>query len=377
MCPHLPLGQWIFLEGMASTSGEPDLYRLASIGHGYVETVSSCDDSNVTGHLCLTRRRQLDVFGLHQYPTQTHPGPRRYKSAGTSTPLFSSSRGHQLICKFHSAVISFFLMVDLMRALYTGSAATVASSFKDVPLASRDISIAYIRTKLITQLQPMPPTPSSDENLLILLVILNEIIVYASLCPQKHIRIRAHNADESMSSRSGSSDDSFTPLSHGNEILRARKCLIRVLDAWITAYQMSNGPERLALYNYCKLYVTFPEVHLLPIAAGFGKDGVRKTNPEGNTFHFYDMDDQLVAETSHYAWLILENITASQGFLPVWCPVVTFSAALVIWMCTQVQGKFEKARGSLMVMRLFKSELERMPWLCAADMAEFLEQLAA
>lgn len=25
---------------MASTSGEPDLFRLANIGHGYVETVS-------------------------------------------------------------------------------------------------------------------------------------------------------------------------------------------------------------------------------------------------------------------------------------------------------------------------------------------------
>jgi hypothetical protein len=45
-------------------------------------------------------------------------------------------------------------------------------------------------------------------------------------------------------------------------------------------------------------------------------------------------------------------------------------------MCTQVQGKFEKARGSLMVLRLLKTELERMPWLCANDMAEVLELLA-
>ena len=362
---------------MASTSGEPDLYRLANIGHGYVETVSSYLDSEVTGRQFLTHRRQLDVFGLRPCLTQTHPGRRRSKSAGMSTPFFSNIGGVVLITQIYSAVISFFLMVDLMRSLHTGSTATVASSFNDVPLASRDVSIAYIRTKLITQLQPMPPTPSSDENLLILLVILNEIIVYASLCPQRHIRIRDYNADESMSSRSGSSDDSFTPLSHGNEILRARKSLIRVLDGWSAAYQMSNGPERLALYNYCKLYVTFPELHLLPRAAGFTKDEVRKPTSEANTFQFDDMDDQLIAETSHYAWLILENITASKGFLPVWCPVVTFSAALVIWLCTQVQGRFEKARGSLMVMRLFKSELERMPWLCAPDMAEFLEHLAA
>jgi hypothetical protein len=33
--------QWIFLEGMGCTSGEPDIYRLANIGHGYVETVSA------------------------------------------------------------------------------------------------------------------------------------------------------------------------------------------------------------------------------------------------------------------------------------------------------------------------------------------------
>ena len=263
-----------------------------------------------------------------------------------------------------------------MRSLYTGSAPTVASSFKDVPIVPQYISIAYIRTKLITQLQPMPPASNTDENFLILLVILNEIIVYASLCPRKHIRLSERSMHESMSSRSSSSEDSFTPLSHGNEILRARKCLIRVLDAWIAAYQPSNGPERILLYNFCRLYVTFPELHLLPVAAGFGKNGVHAPNPGANTAQFLDMDEQLVAEASHYAWLLLENITACKGFLPVWCPITTFSAALVIWMCTQVQGKFVKARGSLMVLRLFKTELERMPWLCANDMAEFLELLA-
>lgn len=268
-------------------------------------------------------------------------------------------------------------MVDLIRSLYTGSSPTVASSFKDVPLASREISIAYIRTKLITQLQPMPVTSSSDESFLILLVILNEIIIYTSLCPRKHIRFHEQGAEEYLSSRSGSSEDSFTPLSHGNEILRARKSLIRVLDSWLAAYQVSNGPERILLFNFCKLYVTFPELHLLCTAAGFGKDGVHKPNPEAKTVQFVDMDEQLVAEASHYAWSILENITACKGFLPVWCPIVTLSAALVIWMCTQVQGKFQKARGSLMVLRLFKTELERMGWMCATDMAEFLEQLAA
>lgn len=267
-------------------------------------------------------------------------------------------------------------MVDLMRSLYTGSAPTLASSFKDIPLAARDVSIAYIRTKLITQLLPMPPTSSTDENFLILLVILNEVIVYTTLSPGNHLRMNECHTEGSVNSRFGSSEDAFTPLSHGNEILRARKSLIRVLDAWIAAYQVSNGPERLLLYHFCKLYVTFPELHLLPAAAGFKRDGVHTPNPEANTVQFLDMDDQLVAEVSHYAWLILENITACKGFLPVWCPIATFSAALVIWMCTQVQGKFQKARGSLMVLRLFKAELDRMPWLCAADMAEFLEQLA-
>ena len=37
----LTSNQWIFLEGMGCTSGEPDIYRLANIGHGYVETVSA------------------------------------------------------------------------------------------------------------------------------------------------------------------------------------------------------------------------------------------------------------------------------------------------------------------------------------------------
>jgi hypothetical protein len=268
-------------------------------------------------------------------------------------------------------------MVDLMRSLYTNSAPTVASSFKDVPLASRDVSITYIRTKLITQLLPMPPTSSADENFLILLVILNEIIVYTTLCPRKHVRINDSSVEGSVSSRSGSSEDSFTPLSHGNEILRARKSLSRVLDAWIAAYELSNGPERLLVYNFSKLYVSFPELHLLPVAAGFGRDGVHTPDPEATTVQFLDMDEQLVAEISHYAWLILENTTACKGFRPIWCPIVTFSAALVIWMCTQVQGKFQKARGSLVVLRLFKTELERMPWLCAADMAQFLEQLVA
>lgn len=264
-----------------------------------------------------------------------------------------------------------------MRSLYTGSAPTVAAWFKDVPIASQDVSIAYIRTKLITQLLPMPMTPSADENFLILLVILNEIIVYTTLCPRKHIHINENSTEGYSSSRSRSSDDSFTPLSHANEILRARKSLSRVLDSWKSAYRLSNGPERFLLFNFCKLYVTFPDLNLLPTAAGFSRDGIHTPNPEATTVEFLEMDEHLVAEISHYAWLMLENVTACKGFIPVWCPIATFSAALVIWMCTQVQGKFQKARGSLMVLRLFKTELERMSWLCAADMAEFLEQLAA
>lgn len=208
-------------------------------------------------------------------------------------------------------------MNDLLRSLYTGSTPTVASSFKDVPLASRDVSIAYVRTKLIAQLQPMPPTSSADENFLILLLILNEIIVYTTLCPHKHIRISEYNPEEPTSSRSGSSEDLFTPLSHGNEILRARKSLTRVLDAWIAAYQMSNGPERLLLYNFCKLYVIFPELHLLPAAAGFGKDGVHTPNPDTKTVQFPGMNDHFVAEVSKCAWLILENISVSLlGIIP-------------------------------------------------------------
>lgn len=43
-CLHSSLRQWMYLEGMASTSGEPDIFRLANIGHGYVETVCHCID---------------------------------------------------------------------------------------------------------------------------------------------------------------------------------------------------------------------------------------------------------------------------------------------------------------------------------------------
>ena len=267
-------------------------------------------------------------------------------------------------------------MVDIVRALHSGTAPTVASVFKDVPLLKR-WSISYIRTVFIGELQPLPATNSSDESFLILLVILHELTIYSSLHRTVHIRFGQPGNEEAGVLPLQPDEDQFVPFSHANEMLRARKSLLRILDAWGQSYTSINGPERLALYYFCRLYLTFPELHFLPTAAGCQSVGVGRSYAHANPVQFYNMNENTITNSSHYAWLVLENVSRRKGFLPSWCPIITFYGALVVWMCIHVQEKFERPRSSRMVLRLFKAELDKMTWLCCADMAEHLEKLAS
>ena len=264
-----------------------------------------------------------------------------------------------------------------MRALHCGTTVTVASSFKDIPLVSSNLSIAYIRTALIGELQPLPEDVSSDGSFLILLVILNEIIIYSSLRRREHIPLDGDNIGPRRASSNEPKGDQFEPLSSANEALRAQRALVRVLDAWSRSYLVPNGPDRSSLFYFCKLYLAFPELHLLPAWIGYQDENSEGVHRSRNVSELRNMNESIISESSHYAWLILENISRCDSFRPIWCPIVTFYAALVIWMCIRLQGNFQKSHGSLIVLRLFKAEFEKMPWLCCTEMSEFLEVLIA
>ena len=169
----------------------------------------------------------------------------------------------------------------------------------------------------------------------------------------------------------------FVPLSPHTELDRMQNLLSTGLDRWHTSFHTFVAPEILALYHYCRLYLSCSELALLPRLAGYQTYASPPSHPSlPNPTNDIRTSDQSMRQ----AWLVLDNAASrsrsSDGLCPVWLPIVVFHGALVIWagISLGTVGDSDKY-GSTRVLLAFKAELEGIAWPCCVEMVATLRRL--
>ena len=214
----------------------------------------------------------------------------------------------------------------------------------------------------------VPNLKSESQPLLLLLAILSDSIAIqrslSGLCRLGSSCSKAHPNTRYAPSP-------YHVLSPSTEFRRMKDQLSSALDKWKEIFGRGTGGNELALFHFCRLYLSCDELSTLPQLANYAPTVQREgTYNAGGSVA---IGDQAVA----HAWAILENVdTNDQSTIcPIWSPIVVFYGALAIWARTQQQEGQSTRFGSPKQVLAFKIELERMPWPCCGEMASTLDRL--
>ena len=167
-----------------------------------------------------------------------------------------------------------------------------------------------------------------------------------------------------------------TVLSPLSEYRRMFEQLSGALEKWETTFQAVVCPNDIALYFFCRLYLTCPQLSVLPRLAGFSPavhaTGMQK---EGDDVDPISIPDESVK----YAWAVLDKLegtsAAGQFACPVWCPYIVFMSGLVVWASTRRQDNQTVKPSSMKQLLAFKIELDKMTWPCCQEMSLTLNGL--
>ena len=208
-----------------------------------------------------------------------------------------------------------------------------------------------------------------DAILLLIAVLSDSICLRRSLGPMV---LTAHSvvADQYK-------HNPYLPLSPHTEFGRMQRLLSGALDRWQREFQLIVSTEVMALYHYCRLYLSCPKISYLSQLASYKPSIATASLPEsttgGNTIGVSD-------ESISYSWLVLDSSAArskqSDSLCPAWLPIVVFHASLVVWAKLSIsEGSRNGTYGSTKILLAFKAELEKLEWPCCVEMMATLDRL--
>ena len=206
---------------------------------------------------------------------------------------------------------------------------------------------------------------SPNDAFVLLLAILSDC-----LCLQQSLGQIAPNAPTAVKKNTR---NPFSLLSPYAELARMRNALSSALDRWHSVFSVAMKPEILALFHYCRLYLSCFQLLDLPRLAGYKLVSPGRSSTRGPS---------ITIESVSQAWLVLDNAAAryqassSQSLCPAWLPIIVFHAGLVLWARQKYGNDNENhAYGSTKILLLFRMELEQMTWPCCKGMAATLDRL--
>lgn len=269
------------------------------------------------------------------------------------------------------AFVWFLWLVDILYGLHSDLAVSSFSTreiWTKMPSSGpefQEIYNAFLEdrgTQSITFSSPL----SQDDAVLVLMAMLSDLL-YIRRSIGQHAR---HTDPANKTVRNF--HNPFVPLSPHTEIYRMQNIISSTLDRWYSTFNTLSSPGMMALYYYCRLYLSFSQILVLPHIVGYR--GIKS-----------DMGlDSLTAISDHtvqHAWRILDDAAArpkSDLLCPLWLPIIVFHASLVVWAKQQFgTTQHPNGYGSNRILLPFKVELEGMPWPCCKEMTETLERLIA
>ncbi|KAI0131928.1 hypothetical protein BJ170DRAFT_224462 [Xylariales sp. AK1849] len=306
-------------------------------------------------------------------------------------------------------IMSFYFMIDLLRAITLNTATSFQASDMQIP-SSNGVPLDKVYEHLVLDSEPLTQDLSPDDYLLILLMIIAEtlqlqrrlgpLIDWDSICHAEKAPTDLGRKGEEYDT-TGSTfvySNPYVPNSASGEYLRISHLLSAALTLWTSAcMEMVSGklsprkgesraaprvdPSTLLLVYFCRLLLAGGShiLSLIPMV-GFCARGNFKV-PQ----HLDPADIPVINDDAlRLAWLILDNIEPklpddSPKWYALWCPIVCFTAALTVWASLQTKwsakGTDHMGLAGSKTLRLFEFELRDMPWPCSAVMADILAEL--
>jgi len=272
--------------------------------------------------------------------------------------------------------VSYLLLTDVISALHcdaTPNFSTTELSIK-MPLSSHRFRTIYA---LIHSHVSLPTdVRSKEDGLLLLTALLNDIIYMQRCYPTDTVPSVGHTA--SISSSNAPLRNPYAPLSSLSERSRLNAALNAALDRWKEIFQPTTEKVILALFYFCKLQVTCPDIWELPRLAGYMTclDSINNPSPPsrdgGRRIEIPD-------EAIDFAWLVLDScnmeLETLGNKLAIWLPVILFHSALVIWQRLRFRSPADTKYGTLKILSMFKNEIAQLPWACCAKMQTTLGRL--
>ena len=258
------------------------------------------------------------------------------------------------------------MLIDVVRALHFDVVPTTAWALRDIPIDKQgEYSLGNLQTATFGQSSDSPLAQHNDP-LLLLLLLLNQILIWAVITPPV-----GHQRQTPAASR-----PKITTLTVDEECKRTRQKIDQALKDWSEAHLAIASHEVRALYYFAQLHLLMPHLQSLVVQARYKPRCLHKNSasesigPKAQTYH----DSIVSVQALHFAWLLLHSVATTQDKTFVWLPIITFMTALCVWRCLDDQGT-SKSHGPEGVLRIVSSELEKMPWPCCKSMIECLENI--
>ncbi|MCJ1472613.1 hypothetical protein MMC13_001262 [Lambiella insularis] len=308
----------------------------------------------------IARRIHLHDFGA-QSDALTAPPVR---SIGVRSPT-------------RSLLMSYLFFVDVIHAVHFNTTAQFSSSelFIAMPASHHDFHDIY--SALVLGEHPLPLVMTDQEDaVLILAAIISDIMTIHRAFERIHLQSPNDSALwPSVDKNTHWLTGSFVPFSASNEYQRMLSQISNILNRWSERFKERMHQDVMALFYFCRMYSSCPHLLRLPRISGYepaADPSAYLSRPEGQ-------DDTVSEGAIRYAWLVLENINVTgdgpRVACPIWLPVVTFLAALVVWRSLKSSSLVKPGFGTLKVLGVFRAELEQMPWSCCTQMVKTLVKL--
>ena len=267
---------------------------------------------------------------------------------------------------FIRAIVAYFLMLDLLRSIHFGQPSTLCSS---------DSLIAFSLEK---------PTGSSsisqgatnehpNEALHHLLAVLGQIHTL-SMVITPLFAAPAQYAEAETPNKTPPS----VPFSPSSELTRMRIAIDKYLEIWRETYLGHVESDLGALYYFCKLYRSLPQLQDLVDFSGYA--------PRVRAQSAWDQPrkiDGVIAELTknkasvQYAWKVLDNVSGMSRPSPwsIWVPMVLFYSGLVVWASIAIEAGAQSSTTSFRVLELFQTQLTSLHLPCCREMCSVIDRL--
>ena len=272
-------------------------------------------------------------------------------------------------------------LADVLQALHSGTSlnflsselwTTLPSSQQNFQQNFQQVYRTFLQSEdnVSTQNAAIFLDSNSQEDAILLLVA----VLSDSICVRRSLGQIVLMADSADAGRHN--HNPYVPLSPHTELDRMQDFLSRALDQWQRTFRSIVSAEAMALYHYCRLYLSCPKLLDLSRLAGY-KPFTSKLSPQLTTS---SSPIGVSDESMRHSWLVLDNAAVrsngSDTLCPAWVPIVVFHASLVVWAkLSLTEGSKSDTYGSTKVLLAFKAELEKMEWPCCVEMVATLDKL--